>query len=111
MVTDSNYHVDTNDLHNKAQAYTDTVVHKQTVLHEIEQHLNLNTVEERELVLLAGRQEVLKVTKDKLASKLEMLYLSIVKKQETIQKDTSKWIFYYLRMSIIIIHTYVCMCI
>ena len=65
-------------------------MHKQAELHAIEHQLNLHTVEERELVLLAGRQEVLNVTKDKLASKLEMLYLSMVKRQETIQKDSSK---------------------
>ena len=65
-------------------------MHKQAELYAIEHQLNLHTVEERELVLLAGRQEVLNVTKDKLASKLEMLYLSMVKRQETIQKDSSK---------------------
>jgi len=59
-------------------------------LHGMEQQLNLHTEEEKQIMLYAGRQEILSFTKEKLASRLEMLYLSVMKQQEIIQKDTSK---------------------
>jgi len=81
--------VDNNDLHVSAQTFTDAVTQKATVLHDLENRLGLTTQDNRESVVQSGRQEVLNKTKERLASPLEMLHLSILKKQETIAKDTS----------------------
>ena len=67
-------------------------MHKLAELRVLEQRLVLHTDTHREITLLAGRQEILNITKEKLASRLEMLYLSLMKRQETIRKDSSEWI-------------------
>ena len=81
--------IDNNDLHISAQAFADAVTQKANALHDLENRLGLTNQDERESVLQRGRQEVLNQTKERLASHLEMLHLSIMRKQETITKDTS----------------------
>ena len=91
-------HIENNDLHISAQAFADAVTLRASALQDLENRLGFTSQDERESVLQRGRQEVLNQTKERLASHLEMLHLSIMRKQETITKDTSMllWKFIWL---------------
>ena len=53
----------------------------------MEQHI---TFEDKNDVLERGKQEVLSATMHKLQGKMEMLYLIIIRRQDGIQKESSR---------------------
>ena len=77
------------DLYKKARALVTSAAEKQHQLSIMEQQLNFTSEDERGAVLAHGRLEVLKISKQNLENKMEMLYLIIMKRQEGLQKESS----------------------
>ena len=88
----SNVISESTDLYKKAKTLTTSAAQKLHQLHLMEQQFNFRNNDEKSIVLAHGRQEVLSSSKRKLQGKMEMLYLSIMKRQEGIQKESSTFV-------------------
>ncbi|XP_065901149.1 uncharacterized protein [Dysidea avara] len=84
-----NIAIESTDLYKKARELTRSAAQKQQQLLTMEQQFNFGSFEERHDVLAHGKQEVLTTTMNKLRGKIEMLYLTIIRRQDGIQKEST----------------------